>query len=82
VDRVTLIDYNPLATVDSPNKFFSDDGFPVRRFTAFSRLKAVVDKLKEKENEVQLGEVCRTASVDKEGLLSVTVGSDLEKLFS
>jgi hypothetical protein len=36
----------------------------------------------EKENEVQLGEVCRTASVDKEGLLSVTVGSDLEKLFS
>jgi hypothetical protein len=45
-------------------------------------LKAVVDKLKEKENEVQLGEVCRTASVDKEGLLGVTVGSDLEKLFS
>lgn len=45
-------------------------------------LKAVVDKLKEKENEVQLGEVCRTASVDKEGLLGVIVGSDLEKLFS
>lgn len=45
-------------------------------------LKAVVDTLKLKENEVQLGEVCRSASVDVEGLLSVTVGSDLEKILS
>lgn len=45
-------------------------------------VKAVVEKLKEKESEVQLSEVCRNASVDKEGLLSATVGSDLAKLFS
>jgi translation initiation factor 4G len=43
-------------------------------------LKAVVEKWKLKENEAQLGEVCRKASVDKEGLLSVAVASDLSKL--
>jgi translation initiation factor 4G len=41
-------------------------------------LKAVVNKLK--ENEAQVGEVCRKASVDKEGLLSVTVEGDIAKL--
>jgi translation initiation factor 4G len=43
-------------------------------------LKAVVGKWKSKESEVELGEVCRKASVDKEGLLSVAGVSDLAKV--
>jgi translation initiation factor 4G len=43
-------------------------------------LKAVVGKWKLKENEVQLNEVCRKVSVDKEALWAVSVASDLVKL--
>ena len=39
-----------------------------------------MDKLK--ENEMQLGKVCQNASVDKEGMSSPNVESDLEILFS
>lgn len=45
-------------------------------------VKAVVGRLKLKESEAQLGEVCRKSSVDKEGLLSVAGPSDLAKLLS
>jgi hypothetical protein len=43
-------------------------------------MKAFVEKLK--ENEAELGEVSRKASVDKEALLSVAVASDLSKLMA
>jgi len=43
-------------------------------------LNAMVAKWKLQENQVQLVDVCRKASVDKEALLSVAVASDLVKV--